>query len=100
MSGVELAPSHPSLHVHDRKVDGLPAERVTIEIFTEGEWLACQWHPREPDSQADAGYLGTARTMASPIGIGFHAWEQNDSEFRYFCIPTNSQDRSRPAPAD
>lgn len=85
--------SHTLFAVFDRKVDALPTEKCTIEIFTDGDWLACEWHPRTPESQADAGYLGTAKTIARPIQIGFHAWEQNDSEFRHFCLPANIEVR-------
>jgi len=86
-----LHPSHTSLPVFDRKVDALPNEKCAIEICNDGEWLACEWHPRTADSQADVGYIGTARTTDSPIQIGLHAWEQNNSEFRYFCLPENNE---------
>ena len=89
--GKNLNPSHISLPVFDRKVDALPNDKCAIEIFNDGEWLACEWNPRTTDSQADVGYIGTARTTDSPIQIGLHAWEQNDSEFRYFCLPANDR---------
>ena len=82
-------PSYTLLSYFDRKVDALPNEKCAIEIFYDGEWLACEWNPRTTDSQADVGYIGTARTTSSTIQIGLHAWEQNDSEFRYFCLPEN-----------
>lgn len=82
-------PSRALFAAFDRKVDALPTEKCAIEIFKDGEWISCEWNPRTPESQADAGYLGTARTTARPVQIGFHAWEQNDSEFRYFCLPAN-----------
>jgi len=86
-----LNPSHTLFPVFDRKVHALPNEKCAIEIFNEGEWLACEWNPRATDSQADVGYLGTARTTAGTIQIGFHAWEQNNSEFQYFYLPNNNQ---------
>ena len=76
--------------VFDRKVDALPNDKCAIEIFNDGEWLACEWIPRTTNIQSDVGYLGTARTTSSTIQIGFHAWEQNNSEFRYFCLPENA----------
>ena len=82
-----LHPSHTSFLVFDRKVDALPNDKCAIEIFNDGEWLACEWNPRTTDSQADVGYIGTARTTSSTIQIGLHAWEQNNSEFRYFRLP-------------
>ena len=82
-------PSHALFAVFDRKETDLPTKKCAIEIFMEGEWLPCEWNPRTPESQANAGYLGTARTTARPLQIGFHAWEQNDSEFRHFCLPAN-----------
>ena len=86
-----LHPSHTSLLVFDRKVDAMPSGKCAIGIFNDGEWLDCEWNPRTADSQADVGYIGTARTTDSTIQIGFHAWEQNDSEFRYFCLPQNAE---------
>ena len=88
-------PIHTLLAVLDRKVDALPNEKCAIEILHEGEWLACEWNPRATDSQAGVGYIGTARTTASTIQIGFHAWEQNNSEFQYFCLPENAQGEAR-----
>ena len=85
-----LHPSHPLFPVFDRKVDALPNDNCAIEIFNDGEWLACEWNPKTTDSQADVGYIGTARTTDSPIQIGLHAWEQNNSEFQYFCLPMRS----------
>lgn len=79
-------PKHDALDVLDRKADSLPSEECTIEIFNDGEWLRCLWNPRTPESIADDGYLGTARTTDLRIQIGFHAWKNNDHEFRYFCF--------------
>lgn len=91
--GEAALPTHELFAVFDRKVDALPIEKRAIEIFKDGEWLACEWSPRTSETQADAGYLGTAMTTARPIQIGFHAWEQNDSEFRHFCLPANAPKR-------
>jgi len=70
----------------DRHQKGMPSHKCIIEIWVDGEWLECEWHPRTEDSKADDGYLGTARTTSRPIRIGFHAWRQNDHEFRYYKI--------------
>jgi hypothetical protein len=89
-SGAAL-PSHDLFAVFDRRCDNMPTKKCSIEIFKDGEWIACEWNPRTSESQADAGYLGTASTTTRPLQIGFHAWAQNDSEFRYFCLPANDQ---------
>jgi hypothetical protein len=86
-------PGHAFFAVFDRKADALPAEKCAIEILKNGEWVACEWHPRTPESEADAGYLGTAWATRTPPKIGYHAWEQNDYEFRYFCLPANAEVR-------
>lgn len=70
----------------DRHQDGMPSQKCMIAIWVDGEWLECEWHPRKEDSEADEGYLGTARTTSRPIQIGFHAWRQNDHEFRDYKI--------------
>lgn len=88
-SGAAL-PSHDLFAVFDRRETALPKNDCAIEIWKDGEWLPCSWHPRTPKSEADAGYLGTARTSHRPIQIGFHAWEKNEWEFIYFCLPANS----------
>ena len=85
-----VPPSHDLYRVFDRTVDALPTQKCDVEIFKHGKWITCEWTPRTPESQADDGYLGTATTINRHYQIGFHAWEQNDSEFRYFCIPTNA----------
>ena len=78
----------------DRNQEGMPAHKCLIEIWVHGEWLECEWCPRTKGSEADDGYLGTARTTSRPIQIGFHAWRQNDHEFReYKILGANSEVR-------
>ena len=78
----------------DRNQEGMPAHKCLIEIWVHGEWLECEWCPIKKGSEADDGYLGTARTTSRPIQIGFHAWRQNDHEFReYKILGANSEVR-------
>ena len=91
-------PTHDSLTVLDRRVDALPTEKCDIQIFADGEWVAGVWNPRTPESKTDTGYLGTVwASVPCRIGsseyvaqIGLHAWEQNESEFLFYCLPTRS----------
>lgn len=53
--------------------------------------MLCEWLPFncEPilgdDNIKSNGYLGTAKVIDDTFnGIGFHAWENNDSEFIYY----------------
>ena len=87
-------PSHALLTVFDRRATDLPTEKCAIEIWLGGGWIACEWHPRTPDSQADFGYLGTAITTARRFQSGFLAWAQNSAEFLYFCLPAHDKSPS------
>ena len=82
-----VAPPHPDLAVFDRKVTPLPIAQRRILMWADNAWLLCDWFPRTETSKADKGYLGTARTVEQSVHTGYHAWEQNDSEFRFFCLP-------------
>jgi hypothetical protein len=73
--------------VYDRRETPLPKENCSLEIWNDGEWVPCEWHPRTVTTKAAAGYLGTARTTTRRIQIGFHAWEQNEWEFTHYRIP-------------
>lgn len=52
----------------------------------------CEWKPFNPeaypeDKMPSEGYLGTAKEIEGDfIGIGHHAWRQNNSEFVYYCL--------------
>lgn len=73
---------------------GMPTTECTIEIiyddFDGRHFHTCTWTPFNPGEYTDddmpvPGYLGTANVMTgSYTGIGFHAWEQNDSEFIWY----------------
>lgn len=80
----------------NRHIDGLPKKIVTIKVVTEdydGEHIdTCEWKPFDPKNYVGIqmpgeGYLGTATVIEGQYpGIGFHAWEQNNSEFVYYAI--------------
>ena len=80
----------------NRHIDGLPTEKVSMKVVTndvEGEHIMlCSWKPFNEEEYtknkipAD-GYLGTATVIEGQFnGIGFHAWEQNNSEFVYYSV--------------
>lgn len=80
----------------NRHIDGLPTEKVNMKVVTndvDGEHIMlCEWKPFNKDEYSKTnmpadGYLGTARVIQKQLyGIGFHAWEQNNSEFVYYSI--------------
>ena len=83
----------------NRHNEPLPNERVVINIAYEdsdGEHkFLCEWKPYDPTEYVDVppefrpikGYLGTAEVISGKHkGIGFHAWDQNDSEFIYYQL--------------
>lgn len=76
----------------NRHIDGIPDKVAIIKIITKdysGEHQdTCKWTPFNKDDYNESnmpspGYLGTARVLLG-ISIGFHAWEQNNSEFVYY----------------
>lgn len=79
----------------NRNVDPLPTEISKIKIIVmdvDGEHIhLCKWEPFDKSQyigrqMPGTGYLGTARTIDRKINIGFHAWDQNNSEFIYYQI--------------
>jgi len=80
----------------NRHIVGLPKEICNIEIIYkdtfETEVVLCEWKPfnpnnYKPENMPAKGYLGTCIEISGKfIGIGHHAWEQNDSEFIYYKI--------------
>lgn len=80
----------------NRHTDGLPAEECEIAILVQsidGEVrYLCAWHPYQrsnypDDAQPADGYLGTAEVILGKyVGIGFHAWLQNNYEFIYYKV--------------
>jgi hypothetical protein len=80
----------------NRHTHGLPKEKCTIEIITgytnnEAIYL-CEWLPFDKSENTETsmpaeGYLGTAKVIGGNYdGIGFHAWEQNNSEFVWYVL--------------
>lgn len=84
----------------NRHVVALPKEKATIDIvhsditYPKGETvLRCEWEPFKEEDYVNRiypaeGYLGTANTVDPEFktSTGFHAWEQNNSEFVYYKI--------------
>ncbi|WP_107039950.1 hypothetical protein [Brumimicrobium mesophilum] len=77
----------------NRHVDGLPTGKckliIDLEPFVgpdENANFLCYWHPVADKEIHTKGYLGTATVGENRNGIGFHAWEQNNSEFVYYKI--------------
>lgn len=78
----------------NRHTDSLPKENCKILIIkkdTDGEHtFICEWNPFDKNKYSEhdmpcEGYLGTAKVIEGRYtGIGFHAWEQNDSEFIFY----------------
>jgi hypothetical protein len=76
----------------NRHTDGLPKENCLIKIIVKdvGKEFThvCDWKPYDPSLHGEKpaeGYLGTARVVTGRCkGIGFNAWEQNDSEFVWY----------------
>lgn len=84
----------------NRHVVGLPKQKAVIKIVTkdiDGEHIdLCEWSPFDPNNYKGAtlpgkDFLGTAKVIEGKfpgIGIGFHAWECNNSEFIYYSLIT------------
>lgn len=72
----------------NRHVDGAPEHLSTIQILVEydgeNEKHVCEWRSAPPNHPSN-GFLGTATIIQGNYrGVGFHAWEQNNSEFVYY----------------
>jgi hypothetical protein len=80
----------------NRKNTPLPKKECIIKLKrddADGEKVyVCKWKPFFPHNYTEEnmpaeGYLGTASVIQGRYeGIGFHAWEQNESEFIYYSI--------------
>jgi hypothetical protein len=89
MKNLELREGYKNRHV-----DGLPKEKTVMTVIhsdTDGEHsYVCEWTPFNKESYKEwnipsEGYLGTVQVIEGRFkGIGFHAWEQNNSEFIYY----------------
>lgn len=80
----------------NRHAERLPNQKEVINITVkdiDGEHnFLCDWDPFDKGRYNDKnmpsqGYLGTATVIdGKSKGIGFHAWEQNNSEFVYWNV--------------
>ena len=80
----------------NRNTNGLPTEPTTMKVATkdvDGEHVyLCEWKPFDKSQYSEKdmpgeGYLGTASVIEGRYkGIGFHAWQQNNSEFVYYQL--------------
>ncbi len=79
----------------NRHKEALPSVKCAMKIVTndiDGEHIyLCQWNPYNEAEWVAAynkwGYLGTCKVIEGKFaGIGFHAWEQNNSEFIYYSV--------------
>ena len=97
---------------YNRHLTALPNKECVINIIHkdidgEHEHL-CEWKPFNKSEYTSAnmpgeGYLGTATVIKPPFeGIGFHAWEQNNSQFIYYKIiehpTTETETKKEPNP--
>ena len=86
----------------DRHITPLPQEECQMTILTsEGEFTGV-WKPVQLNRTKEygEGYLGTIKVpitdplflkywkgrTKTDLTIGFHAWEQNNSEFQYYKL--------------
>lgn len=79
----------------NRHTDELPKEACIIKIIHEDSFgeaiFLCEWKPFNEQEYTnkmlpDKGYLGTAEVISGTFkGIGFNAWQQNNSEFIYYA---------------
>lgn len=84
------------LNRHETNLPKEPKEIAIIKVDSKHwELLVCDWIPFKKELQTNPnskkyvdGYLGTAYTKKEPV-IGFHAWNQNDSEFVWYKINPN-----------
>ena len=75
----------------------LPLEECKIKAIVydykgDATIYTCLWKPFNPSNyppnrMPSKGYLGTASVIeGDATGIGFHCWEQNNSEFLYYSL--------------
>jgi len=80
----------------NRNIDGMPDQACLMNVIHEdhdGEIVfKCKWHPFDrqqhtKDNIPENGYFGTAVVIEGRLkGIGFHAWDQNNSEFIWYSL--------------
>lgn len=79
----------------NRKEAPLPKESCIMWVKFDKHVQLCRWYPFDinnyyADTMPAEGYIGTARVIDGQyVGIGYHVWKQNDSEFlEYQLIDT------------
>ena len=80
----------------NRHTNGLPYKTTIMRVVTkdvDGEHIyLCKWKPFDKSQYSKEkvpvdGYLGTVEVIEGRFsGIGFHAWEQNNSEFVWYAV--------------
>ena len=76
----------------NRHTHGLPDKITTLRIVDGENVYLCEWKPFDKnhyskENMPAEGYLGTAEVIEGGFkGIGFHAWEQNNSEFVWYTV--------------
>jgi hypothetical protein len=80
----------------NRKVFSLPKEVLFMDIIKNDNdgfhIFTCSWNPYfeenyTEENRPSESYLGTASVITGQYKrIGFHVWEQNNSEFIYYRI--------------
>jgi hypothetical protein len=80
----------------NRHTNGLPKEKCVMRVVVKDvdrEYIhLCQWEPFDKskhtkNNMPSEGYLGTVKVIEGKYtGIGFHAWEQNNSEFVFYTV--------------
>lgn len=80
----------------NRHTNGLPEKTTTMKVVikdVDGEHIyLCVWNPFDKskyskNNMPTNGYLGTAKIIYGIYtGIGFNAWEQNNSEFVWYAV--------------
>jgi hypothetical protein len=80
----------------NRHTNKLPDKITTMRVVTkdvDGEHIyLCEWKPFDKsqylkENMSADGYLGTLKVIEGRYtGIGFHAWEQNNSEFIWYAV--------------
>lgn len=80
----------------NRHTNGLPKEKCAMKVvikYVDGEDIfLCEWNPFDKSQYTETnmhakGYLGTVEVIEGRYkGIGFNAWEQNNSEFVWYAV--------------
>ena len=81
------------LNRHTNRLPDKPSKMRVVTKNADGERIyLCEWDPFDKSQYSKEnipsdGYLGTAKVIEGKYtGIGFHAWEQNNSEFVWYAV--------------